>query len=104
LCRALNAAAIKVDLLVLVDASGRGESVNRNVPANVVFTRNYFQTQVFTLSKAVGAPALGAGVQNINCDGRSFEIGTTKSRHGQMQGVVRSDANADMRKELNRAS
>ena len=103
-CRALNAAGINVDLLVLVDASGRGESVNRSVPANVALTRNYFQTQVFTVSRAVGAPASGARVQNINCDGRSFEILTTKSRHGQMQGVTRSDANADMRKELNRPS
>jgi hypothetical protein len=78
--------------------------VDRNVPGNVVLTRNYFQTQTFTVSRAVGGPALGVGVQNINCDGRSFERATTKTRHGQMQGVTRADVNADMRKELNRAS
>lgn len=102
LCRALMKKKVQVDLLVTVDASGRGEEVNRAVPMNVVRNRNYYQTQLITFSRAVGGPNSGTGVTNINCDERRFEALTTHTRHSQMQDLTRFDAIRDMRVHIRR--
>lgn len=103
LCRRLNDFGAKVDLLVTVDVSGRGEQVNRTVPPNVLLNRNYFQTDTITFSRAVGGRAIGGrAVFNINCDDRPFETFTKKTRHGQMQDITRLDAIRDMRVQIAR--
>ena len=103
LCRRLNGFGAKVDLLVTVDVSGRGEQVNRTVPPNVLLNRNYFQTDTITFSRAVGGRAIGGrAVFNINCDDRRFETLTKKTKHGQMQDVTRFDAIRDMRVQIAR--
>ena len=103
LCRRLNDFGAKVDLLVTVDVSGRGEQVNRTVPPNVLLNRNYFQTDTITTSRAVGGRAIGGrAVFNINCDDRRFETFTKKTRHGQMQDITRFDAMRDMRIQIAR--
>ncbi len=101
MCRFLNTVGQKVHLLVTVDVSGRGEKVDRSVPPNVVFNRNYFQTDTLTFSRAVGGKATGGGIiNNIDCNDRPFETLTKKTRHGQMQDITRFEAVRDMRVEL----
>ncbi len=106
-CRFLQLAGQKVDLLIMVDTAGKGERVDRHVPGNVVRTRNYFQTDTSLLaSDSVGARAQGHDVTNINCDDLPFQnvVLAQKSRHGQMQDLLRARTLQDVRAELNRPS
>lgn len=106
LCRFLHHVGQQTHLLVTVDVSGRGEAVNRHVPPNVLRTRNYFQTDdFFSGSQAIGGPALGKSVDNINCDDFPFEniIISRKTRHGQMQDLTRHKVRQDMVIELNKS-
>lgn len=105
LCRFLQVADQMVHLLVLVDASGRGERVDRHVPRNVARTKNYFQTDTSALSSdAVGGRAIGHNVININCDDLHFNnvALTGKSRHGQMQDLLAERTSQDVLEELRR--
>lgn len=106
LCRFLNQQGQKTTMLITVDVSGRGETVDRHVPSNVLRTRNYFQTDdFFSGSKAIGGPALGRHFENFNCDDFAFEniVISQKTRHGQMQDLTRHKVRQDMIVELNKS-
>lgn len=104
LCRALASspltADIVVNLLVTVDVAGRGEALDRSVPANVGLNRNYFQT-IPSGRGSRGGPAIGPTVQNINKDGK-FPSGVLPfNQHGGMQDLTRGEAGIDMRGMIN---